>query len=86
MAPGRRIEEELDALRASYQLCSISTDGIKHLAKTVLEHTVLINFCEIPLLSLRQNSVGELDLQGKGIGTVGACAEQPPASAQRSSH
>jgi hypothetical protein len=42
------------------------------LAKVVLEHTSLTDFCGIPLSLLRQNSMKELDLPGKGIGVPGA--------------
>ena len=50
----------------------ITGDGAELLAKAVLEHTVLANFCSIPLASLRSNSVTELDLEEKGIGVPGA--------------
>ena len=42
------------------------------MAKVVLEHTVLTDFCGIPLVSLRQNTITELDLEGKGVGVPGA--------------
>ena len=51
---------------------SITGEGAKSLAKVVLEHTSLTDFCGIPLSSLRQNSMQELDLAGKGIGVPGA--------------
>ena len=51
---------------------SITGDGAEQLAKVVLEHTTLTDFCSIPLDSLRSNSVTELDLSGKGIGVPGA--------------
>ena len=38
----------------------------------VLEHTSLTDFCGIPLSSLRENSISELDLNGKGVGVPGA--------------
>jgi hypothetical protein len=38
----------------------------------VLEHSLLTDFCGIPLSSLRQNSMKELDLENKGIGMPGA--------------
>ena len=47
-------------------------DGAEHLAKVVLEHTTLTDFCNIPLNSLRENSIEELDLNGKGVGVPGA--------------
>ena len=42
------------------------------MAKVVLEHTSLTDFCSIPLVSLRQNTITELDLRGKGVGVPGA--------------
>ena len=50
----------------------ITGDGAEKLAKVVLEHTVLTDFCGIPLVSLRQNTITELDLEEKGIGVPGA--------------
>ena len=38
----------------------------------VLEHPAMTDFCGIPLVSLRENSITELDLEGKGIGVPGA--------------
>ena len=38
----------------------------------VLEHAVLTDFCGIPLVSLRENSITELDLFNKGVGVPGA--------------
>ena len=32
----------------------------------------MVNFCEIPLASLREDSITELDLSGKGVGVPGA--------------
>ena len=32
----------------------------------------MTDFCGIPLASLRENSITELDLEGKGIGVPGA--------------
>ena len=42
------------------------------MAKVVLEHTSLTDFCGIPLVSLRQNTITELNLSYKGIGVDGA--------------
>ena len=50
----------------------ITGDGAETLAKTVLESASLTDFCGIPLVSLRANSVTELDLNDKGIGVPGA--------------
>ena len=38
----------------------------------VLESASLTDFCGIPLVSLRENSVTELDLNKKGVGVPGA--------------
>ena len=51
---------------------NITGDGADSLAKVVLEHTTLTNFCSIPLVSLRKNTLTELNLSGKGIGVPGA--------------
>ena len=50
----------------------ITGEGAERLAKAVLEHPQLTSFCEIPLASLRENSLEELDLSGKGVGVSGA--------------
>ena len=42
------------------------------LSASVLEHTTLTMFCEIPLVSVRENTIKKLDLNGKGIGVPGA--------------
>ena len=44
----------------------------ENLAGVVLEHAIMTDFCGIPLASLRENRITELDLQGKGIGEPGA--------------
>ena len=65
----------------------ITGDGAENLAKAVLEHPALTSFCEIPLASLRENSLEELDLSGKGVGVPGAIVLSsllPSASALRS--
>ena len=51
---------------------NISGDGAEQLAKVVLEHTSLTDFCCIPLVSLRENSITDLNLFGKGVGVPGA--------------
>ena len=38
----------------------------------VLKHTIMTDFCGIPLASLRENSITELDLHRKGVGVPGA--------------
>ena len=38
----------------------------------VLEHAALTDFCGIPLVSLRENSITELNLCNKGVGVPGA--------------
>ena len=58
-------------------VCSVCKNGISGdaadtLANIVLEHTTLSMFCDIPLTSLRENTIEELDLNKKGIGIPGA--------------
>ena len=58
-------------------LCSVGNnditgDAAETLANIVLEHTTLTIFCDIPITSLRENTIEELDLEGKGIGLPGA--------------
>ena len=60
-------------LTYQFDLCSVASnnitgDGAEKLAKVVLEHTVLTDFCGIPLVSLRQNTLTELDLSFKNVG------------------
>ena len=50
----------------------ITGDAAGHLANVVLEHASMTDFCGIPLASLRENSITELDLEGKGVGEPGA--------------
>ena len=38
----------------------------------VLEHASMTDFCGIPLVSLRENTITELDLNEKGVGVPGA--------------
>ena len=38
----------------------------------VLEHAIMTDFCGIPLVSLRENTITELDLKNKGVGVPGA--------------
>jgi hypothetical protein len=51
---------------------NITGDAAAHLAKVVLEHAVMTDFCGIPLVSLRENSITELNLERKGVGEPGA--------------
>ena len=51
---------------------SITGDGAESLANVVLEHITLTDFCSIPLVLLRENTITELDLSGKGVGVPGA--------------
>ena len=51
---------------------NITGDAAGHLAKVVLEHAIMTDFCGIPLLSLRENSIKELHLEGNGVGEPGA--------------
>ena len=47
-------------------------DSADHLAKVVLEHAIMTDFCGIPLVSLRKNSITELNLEGKYVSVPGA--------------
>ena len=49
----------------------ITGDAAENLAAVVLEHA-MTDFCGIPLVSLRENSITELNLDNKGIGVPGA--------------
>ena len=51
---------------------NITGDAANHLATVVLDHAAMTDFCGIPLTSLRENSITELDLPGKGVGVPGA--------------
>merc|ERR1719409_1251862 len=51
---------------------NITGDAADHLAKVVLEHAIMTDFCGIPLVSLRENSITELDLENEGVGVPGA--------------
>ena len=57
-----------------HSVCSnnITGDAANHLAMAVLEHAAMTDFCGIPLASLRENSITELDLQYAGVGVPGA--------------
>ena len=50
---------------------NITGDAANHLATVVLEHAIMTDFCGIPLASLRENSITELDLEYKGVGVPG---------------
>ena len=43
-----------------------------HLAKVVLDHAAMTEFCGIPLASLRENSITELNLRAR----ASACLER----------
>ena len=47
-------------------------EAAQDLAKVVLEHGLLTDFGGIPMSALRENSLTELDLNGKGVGVPGA--------------
>ena len=51
---------------------NITGNAANHLATVVLEHAAMTDFCGIPLTSLRENSITELDLEYKGFGVPGA--------------
>ena len=50
----------------------ITGDAASQLANMALEHASMTDFCGIPLVSLRENSITELDLKFKGVGVPGA--------------
>ena len=50
----------------------ITGDAASHLAKVVLDHAAMTEFCGIPLASLRENSITELNLSWGGVGVPGA--------------
>ena len=43
-------------------------DAADQLANVVLEHAIMTDFCGIPLVALRENSITELDLFEMGVG------------------
>ena len=47
---------------------NITGDAANHLATVVLDHAAMTDFCGIPLASLRENSITELDLKDDGVG------------------
>ena len=47
-------------------------DAAENLATVVLEHAGMTDFCGIPLVSLRENTITKLDLNDKGVGVPGA--------------
>ena len=51
---------------------NITGNAANHLATVVLDHAAMTEFCGIPLASLRENSISELNLEGKGAGVPGA--------------
>ena len=51
---------------------NIRGDAANHLATVVLDHAAMTDFCRIPLASLRENSITELDLVNNGVGEPGA--------------
>ena len=57
-----------------HSVCSndITGDAASHLATVVLEHAAMTEFCGIPLASLRENSITELNLEYRGVGVPGA--------------
>ena len=62
----------LCALLRSVCRNEITGDGAEQLAKAVLKHVALTDFCGIPLVSLRENSITELNLEGKYVSVPGA--------------
>ena len=79
----------LDPCLSPRSVCNndITGDGAESLAKAALEHPALTSFCEIPLASLSENSLEELDLSSKSVGVPGAIVLSsllPSASALKS--
>ena len=67
------------ALRARFEVLALAArfrDALDHeggrFCAVVLEHASMTDFCGIPLVSLRENSITELPLEDKGIGVPGA--------------
>ena len=56
----------------SVRFNDVTGDAAESLAAVVLEHASMTDFCGIPLASLRENSITELDLKDKGVGVPGA--------------
>ena len=50
----------------------ITGDAADQLANVVLEHASMTDFCGIPLVSLREDSIMELNLEQRGVGMPGA--------------
>ena len=63
----------LCAARCDHSVCynTITGDAADRLATVVLEHAIMTDFCRIPLTSLRENSITELDLERRGVGVPG---------------
>ena len=60
-------------LLCDHSVCynTITGDAADRLATVVLEHAIMTDFCRIPLTSLRENSITELDLERRGVGVPG---------------
>ena len=56
----------------SRRLAAITGQGAIQLSKVLLEQTSITDFCGIPLVSLRDNSITELNLEKRGVGLPGA--------------
>ena len=61
-------------LFCTHSVCKNEISGVAadNLAVAVLNHAALSDFCGIPLVSLRENSITELNLESKGVGVPGA--------------
>ena len=51
---------------------NIKGNAANHLTTVVLDHAAMTEFCGIPLASLRENSITELNLSWGGVGVPGA--------------
>ena len=50
----------------------ITGEAAESLATVVLEHKSLTDFCGLPLASLRENTLEQLELKSRGVGVPGA--------------
>eukprot|EP00964_Phaeocystis_antarctica_P119624 scaffold83337_cov64-Phaeocystis_antarctica.AAC.5 len=70
LAEGLKGNSTLQVLNVRYN--TITGDTADRLATVVLEHAIMTDFCGIPLTSLRENSITELNLEYAGVGVPGA--------------
>ena len=68
------INRALNALDLSHNNLGEASETI---AQAVLQHPTMEVFCNIPMKKMREDSLAELDLRGKGIGAHGAMVIAP---------